>query len=474
RAYVIPANQRDFPSAIKFINALRETGITVHRATREFSVAGKSDPAGSFVIWTAQSFRPHVMDMFEPQVHPDVFPIPGGPPTPPYDNAGWTLAFQMGVEFDRVLDAFALTAAFERVTEWNLPMPAGRLAAVQGASGFVLSRQVANSYIATNRLLATGEDVRVLSDGGLYVRNRGPIRRTLDTLASSLGVVFQGTKTQPSASTPRLRSARVGLWDQYGGSMDAGWARWILEQFEFPFTRVFAQELDAGNLNAKYDALVFVSGGIPTPGPRRGGGAGGGAAAAQPIPDLPAEYQSQVGRVTPELTLPKIKEFLENGGTVITIGESATGLAAFLGLPIENHLVENGAPLPRTKFFTPGSVLSVRIDSTMALAAGLETHTDFFFDDSPVFRLAPGAAAAGVRVIAWFDSETPLRSGWSWGQRYLGNGIAALEAKVGKGKAVFFGPEILKRAQPHGTFKLLFNAIYDAGVRAPATPATTK
>ena len=57
------------------------------------------------MVLTAQSFRPHVIDMFEPQDHPDNIPFPGAPPTPPYDHAGWTLAFQMGVEFDRVLDA---------------------------------------------------------------------------------------------------------------------------------------------------------------------------------------------------------------------------------------------------------------------------------------------------------------------------------------------------------------------------------
>ncbi|MEO8000224.1 MAG: M14 metallopeptidase family protein, partial [Gemmatimonadaceae bacterium] len=107
RGYIIPSDQADFPTAIKFINSLRETGITIQRATAAFSVAGKQYPAGSFVVPTAQAFRPHVIDMFEPQVHPDVFPFPGSPPTPPYDNAGWTLAFQMGVHFDRVLDAFS-------------------------------------------------------------------------------------------------------------------------------------------------------------------------------------------------------------------------------------------------------------------------------------------------------------------------------------------------------------------------------
>jgi hypothetical protein len=90
----------------------------------------------------------------------------------------------------------------------------------------------------------------------------------------------------------------------------------------------------------------------------------------------------------------------------------------------------------------------------------MRERTDFFFDNSPVFKLRPGAAAAGVRPIASFDGPAPLRSGWAWGQQYLHGGVIAVDAKVGQGSAVLFGPEILQRAQPHGTFKLLFNAIY--------------
>jgi hypothetical protein len=84
----------------------------------------------------------------------------------------------------------------------------------------------------------------------------------------------------------------------------------------------------------------------------------------------------------------------------------------------------------------------------------------FFFDNSPVFKLKPEAGSAGVRTIAWFDSPAPLRSGWAWGQQYLDKGVVAVEAPVGKGRVVLFSPEILQRAQPHGTFKLLFNALY--------------
>ena len=98
------ADQTDFLTATKFMNTLIKTGIQMHRATAPLSVGGKTYPAGSYVVKAAQAFRPHVLDMFEPQDHPNDFQYPGGPPIPPYDNAGWTLAYQMGVKFDRVFD----------------------------------------------------------------------------------------------------------------------------------------------------------------------------------------------------------------------------------------------------------------------------------------------------------------------------------------------------------------------------------
>ncbi|MDX1390550.1 MAG: peptidase, partial [Acidobacteriota bacterium] len=106
RGYIMSADQPDFPTATKLVNALLEGGVHVHRATSDFAVGGTQHPAGSYVVKSAQAFRPHVLDMFEPQDHPNDFQYPGAPPTPPYDNAGWTLAMQMGVEYDRILEGF--------------------------------------------------------------------------------------------------------------------------------------------------------------------------------------------------------------------------------------------------------------------------------------------------------------------------------------------------------------------------------
>ena len=466
RAYILPADQRDFATATKFVHALQENGVTVHRATAAFSAGGKQYPANSYVVLTAQAFRPHVLDMFEPQDHPNDFPYPGGPPKPPYDNAGWTLAMQMGVEYDRILDG--IDGPFVKLDSMAVT-PAGTVARAPSGGGWVISAATNDAFKAANQLLASGEAVFRLTNsasaggtsypaGSFYVQASSGTQAKLDAMAKELGI-GAGAMPRPANAT-RVRPARVGLWDRYGGSMPSGWTRWILEQYGFPFKVVYPQELDAGNLNSTYDVLIFVDGAIPS-GERRGGFGFGSPDAST----VPAEFRGWLGSVSLDKTVPQLKTFLERGGTVVTIG-SSTALAYHLGLPIENQLIEHDAEgtasdLPREKYYIPGSLLEVRVDSTAPLAAGMPSRAIVMFDNSPVFRLKPAATLAGIRPVAWFDSATPLRSGWAWGQHHLEAGIAAVTAPVGQGTLHLLGPEVLFRAQPHGTFKLVFNALYE-------------
>jgi len=478
RGFVIPADQPDFATATKFVNALLKSGVTVLQAESPFEAEGKNYPLGSFVVKCDQAFRPHILAMFEPQDHPHDLLYPGGPPSAPYDSAGWTLAYQMGVVFDRILEGFP--APFKRL-RGPAPMPPGRLDGSEKPSGFLLDHRVNDGFIAVNRLLKLGEEVYWLKDavavegktfppGAVLVPASPEARSILKEAAESLGLCVTGVEAIPKGEALRLRPVRVGLWDQYGGSMASGWARWLLEQFEFPFEVVYPPALDGGNLKAKYDVLIFVGGAIPRedrppqdefrffspPDPE----------------EVPEEYRSRLGRVTVAKTAPQLREFLEGGGTILAIGTS-TSIAFHLGLPISDALLERHPDgtdhrLPKEKYYIPGSVLQAKVDIHHPLAYGLRDKTDFYFNNSPVFQLDPDAAAQGVRPVAWFDGPEPLRSGWAWGQGYLEKAVAVLEAKVGQGRLVLNGPEIIFRGQPHGTFKLLFNGISWA-LAQPAT-----
>jgi hypothetical protein len=411
------------------------------------------------VVKTAQAFRPHVLDMFEPQDHPNDIPYPGAAPIPPYDNAGWTLAYQMGVVFDRILDGFdgpfAPIIGFARITTPRVG-PA--------AAGYALSHSVNDAFAAVNRLLAHGEEVytlraplsingRVYDAGTFYIVAKPGTRPVLSRLATEKGLTFDPFQTEvaPAALKP-VRPARIALWDQYGGSIPSGWARFILEQFEFPYEVVYPQTIDAGNLIAKYDVLILPDGATFARANARGG------PRINPD-DIPAEFRDRLGALTVAKSVPQLQEFLNAGGTVLAIG-SATDLGIQLQLPIANALVDSaGRALPRNKFYVPGSILSMRVDTTLAIADGLRPVTDFYYDNAPAFRLLPAADSRGIKRVVWIDNPSPLRSGWAWGQRYLNGVTEVLQAPIGKGMLVLYGPDPYFRSQPHGTFKLLFNGI---------------
>ena len=226
---------------------------------------------------------------------------------------------------------------------------------------------------------------------------------------------------------------------------------------EFPFELVFPQELDAGNLKDKFDVLVFVGGAIPGGGGRARGGR------QTNLQKIPMEYRDRTGNITAD-TIEQLKQFMNDGGTVVTIG-SSTALGCQVGLPIADALVttQEGRerPLRSDEYYIPGSVLQVKVDNTLPIAYGIDETLDVYFNRSPVFKFTDNSDL--VQKVAWFNSDKPLRSGWAWQQQHLKDGIAIIDAAVGKGKLYMFGPEIAFRAQPHGTFKFLFNGIYLSG-----------
>ncbi len=406
--------------------------------------------------------------MFEPQDHPNDFLYPGGPPIRPYDSAGWTLAFQMGVNFDRVLDAFS--GPFQKVPYGEIQSPPKQTVASAAGAGYLLSSQVNNSFIAVNDLLKAGAEVYRLpkgvtgtvETGTFFVAAGNQAKSVLEKDAAALGVKVAVINQKP-ADAVKVSALRIGLWDTYGGSIPSGWIRWMMEQYHFPYERIYAQDIDAGNLKSKYDVIVFVTRAIPPV----GGEAADRSLFADRTPkpeEVPAEFRKMLGKITPEKSIPQLKAFLEAGGSVVTLGTS-TNLAYHLGLPVHNALTEKNSsgverPLPGTKYYIPGSVLQVQVDPAQPAGWGMADKADIDFDNSPVFKLDENAAEKGVKPLIWFATDKPLRSGWAWGQAYLKDGVTGFTATVGPGKFYAFGPEITFRGQSHGTFKLLFNQLY--------------
>jgi hypothetical protein len=470
RGYIIPSDQGDFPTAVKFINALIKTGIRVEIAKSDFNVGKKKYPAGSYIVKTNQAFRPHVVDMFEPQDHPNDFLYPGGPPVRPYDAAGWTLAYQMGVTFDRFLENF--DGPFEQIKYGELQNPKGSMDA-NATAGYILNAKTNNSFVAVNDLLKDGVDVYRLASGAadkngngagsFYVPFSAKAKSILQKESETLSLTITSAAKKPSNGMTKVSTQRIAVWDTYGGSMSSGWVRWLMEQYHFNADIIYPKNVDAGGLRDKYDVIIFVTRGIPPVGKetleeweanRR----------EPKETEIPKEYHHTMGKITAEKSVPELKKFMEAGGKVVAISTS-TNLAYHLGLPVKNALTEIASGqernLPNDKYYVPGSILQVHLDSTQSATWGMSNKTDVYFDNSSsVFNIAPEAILQGkVKPLAWFGDENPLRSGWAWGQSYLKGGVVAFEAPVGNGKLYAFGPEITFRGQAQGTFKLLFNEL---------------
>ncbi len=470
RGYILPADQRDFVTATRFVNSLLMNGVRVHRATDDFTVGGHDYPAGSYMVTAAQAFRPHVMDMFEPQNHPNDFRYPGGPPIAPYDNAGWTLALQMGVEFDRIRDGFQ--GPFVEIEWLAEPLP-GVVTGIDAPAGYVMDH-LNEAFTVVNRVLAAGGDVQWIEEdfaegeasfapGAFFIPAAGVNRAELEEWAAELGVSVHGVRAAPT-DVMALRPARVGLWDRYGGSMPSGWIRYVLEDFEFDFEVVYPPEIDAGGLNERFDVIVLPDGAL---GP---GGFGGrfGAPDDDFLASLPDSLRERVGTLSAAASVPMLEEFIGNGGAVIAIG-SSTALGTELGLPLTSYMVgDDGQPLSRDDYFTPGSIHNIRVEHGSPITHGLGERLHVLHSHSPVYAIEEGAGR--LRRLAWYDTPEPLVSGWAWGQERLQGGTSMIEADLGAGKLFLFGPKITFRAQAHGTFPLLFNGIhYGAAERRPVS-----
>ncbi|TYB97870.1 hypothetical protein FXF53_18975 [Micromonospora sp. WP24] len=443
--YVIPADQADFPTATKLVDKLRWNNVRVERATDSFVVGERTYPAGSYLVREAQPYRAAVLDLLNAQKYPDRRLYPGGPLEPPYDITGYTLSFQMGVTVDK-LDEKVRARTVD--VDWPT-VPAGVVAGAP-KHAYALDPRVNDSATAVNALLAAGDKVS-RSDGevktrtgklpaGTFLVTPGAGTDTRVTeLATRLGLSIAAVDAKPKKAT-KIAAPRVGLYDGYN-NYDEGWTRLILEQFGFGYEKLTNATVRAGDLRAKFDTIVLPD---ATYNSMRNGRAAG---------SLPAEY---TGGMT-DAGVANLKAFVEAGGTVVTLNRAAQLPIEAFDVPVRD--VTQG--VEETQYNIPGSVLNLNVDGSDPVGSGFGSNTAAFVADGPAFEVEEGAK--GVSVAATWPESNLLKSGFLLGEDVIGGKAAVVTAKVGDGQVVMIGFKPQHRAQSHGTYRLLFNAMYLGG-----------
>ena len=463
-SWIVPADQWDPGEAAALLNVLHDGGIVIERAEEAFEIDGETYGEGSHIIPGAQAFRAYAEDLLEAQDYPDRRRTPDGPPDPPYDLAGWTLPMQMGVRVDRVAEVPDVASA---AVDGPVRAPAGEVSG-GGSFGYALSHRPNAAVIAQNRLLAAGAEVawaaEGFSDGGteypagtLVVRRSDPADAAMEGIASELGLDVAGLARAPAAELLSLEPVRVGLYKSYVASMDEGWTRWLLENYEYDLTSLSDDDVRTGDLS-RLDVIV-----LPHQSTREilQGHAPG---------TMPDEFTGGIG-LEGSLALSR---FVEEGGMLVTLDGASDFAIAQFGLPLRNVT----AGLADRSFFIPGSLIRATVDTAHPLAFGMrdEVATQFVrsraFETVGLPRTREGGQEttmepppANVDVIARYAEGDILMSGWALGEEdAIGGKIAMVRVPMGAGEVVLFGFRPQFRGQPRGTYKLFLNALNGAAV----------
>jgi hypothetical protein len=472
-AFVIPAVQRDYPTMLKMLEVLKIGGVEIHQAKADFIAGGRFYNAGSFVVKMAQPYKTFAWALLEKQKYPDMRQYPGGPPVPPYDNAAWTLPLQMGVLCDKVDEAFE--AKLEKLD--TVPYP--KVPAQGKSEYFILDARVNASYAMAIALLKDNAEVwrtktkasikgHDLQAGCFIVKNSAGVKKALPALAEKFDLAVLDVDDVSSLTKAPVKFPRIGLFQSWRGNMDEGWTRYVFDDMGIPFKTLHNADIKGTkelkvDLRAGFDVIVFADENANTikgtrPGAVPGGGTGG---AESPMARMfrqgpvPPEYEGGIGQEGVDA----LKAFVEKGGILVALNGASEFAISEFGAPARNAL----SGIDRTKFFCPTSILRILVDNETPIGYGMPKEAAAMFVNSLALDTFSPSYDWDRKVVATYPEDEVLMSGWLLGEEYLARKAAVVDTKYKDGRIILIGIRCQNRAQAHGTYKFLLNALLYPG-----------
>ena len=454
--FIIPAGQRDPGAASRLVDLLRENGLEVYRAGASGAVAGEVVPAGSWVVPAAQPFRPFLLEMMEPHEYPEVRQGPGTPAVyAPYDVTAWCLPELLGVEARALPAVPDLPLTRIEGPAWTPPPPLP----AANAAAWVLTPAENDAYAAVFRLLAGRTTVIQATDSLMTPDGPLPPGAFLVTTSSAeMNAALTGLRARaigPAAGPPphhrTLHLPRVGIYQSWLAPTDEGWTRFVLDRAGLPYTVLHNGDIQGRSLTGRFDAVVL-------PDQSFAGLVDGRTRSESEAEARPAPYAGGLGASG----VTALREFVEGGGTLITLGEAAA-------LPIKEFAIpvtDAAQGLGRADFDVPGTLLRAEVDLAHPLGFGMPSEAAVFVTGGPLLRTEPPGPESGRAVVARYaGADRVVADGWAVGKGRLAGMPAVVVTTLGEGKVVLFGFRPQFRGQTEGTYRMLLNALLDAAAR---------
>jgi hypothetical protein len=347
-----------------------------------------------------------------------------------------------------------------------LSAPTARAAPPAGTAWLAFSSQANDSHRAAWAALAQGLAVtrllapltvegRSLPAGTFLVR--GP-PSALAALAAGVAEAPLALSAAPPGPTAPLRRPRVGLVETWFHHADAGWTRWLLDEYRIPFTVIRPGDLAKADL-AALDVLVFpsadrnvlVKGMYKEEGEYR-------------VVDYPPAFRKGLGKKG----LEQLVGFIERGGTVLAWGDAVGLFTDELKLKRAGEDDEETIQLPvrevsedRAKkkgLYVPGAWLKLLVRTDHPLTWGMPAEGGAF-SRGHALETTPPRPDTDRRVLARYPERDLLSSGYLEHEEVLAGSPAVVWVRKGKGQLALFAFSPQGRASTPATYKLLLNGL---------------
>ncbi len=453
-AYVIPRDQKDPQTTSKMIEMLQFGAVEVNWTDKEFKLGNTIYPANSYVIYLAQPNGKYVKDLFEEQRYPDLRKSRSETPIRPYDVAGWTLPYLMGVKFYTIEKPFELETKIlthPNYYEGSVENSNGNY--FVSASGLNVNSALINKLQKQNiPVYWNSKQIDQFQEGSVFIPMNENSKKAINELAKEFHLKIYSANVKEQSLLKELKKVRVALYQPYTANMDEGWTRLLLENYQFDFKNIYNKDFKNKKLKDLYDVIIIpdMSGDLI----KNGKPSGDNARFYRP---KPAEYEGGIEKEGVE----NLKTFVEkDGGYLITLGQACNFAIEDLGLKVTNVLKNVKAD----DFYCPGSLVRMTVNNQHPIGYGFDNEVIGYLSDNIAFSTTVPYADYDRNVIVRYPTSNILKSGFLLGEDYLYRRSAIVDVKQKKGHVILLGFKVQNRHQTFGTFKFLFNAIHNAEI----------
>ena len=466
--FVVPLQQHDQGELVALVNLLHEHGVNVSRLKSDVLWNNKMMRAGDIIVPLAQPFRSFIKEVMESQTFPLRHYMPNGEAIEPYDITSWSLPLNKGLqsyEIPVVVDEIdtkleAVPVPFTLVNEFpDHSNGYWVFSATNNESYKIAFKAIADGLIVTRTKVASSFNGKTIAAGSFIVSDAKG--KKVSELKNSLTILPEWFSGNPDTSAVKVIMPRIALVESWFQDMDAGWTRYIFDEYNIPFTIVRPGDLAKKTFELNFDVVIFadVSKSILMEGKIKAEDDD----VEYYMANLPPDFAKGMGKDG----FQKVLKFINNGGTILSWGTSTALFDGLMSIKISETESEDfrfpftnvSAKLTKAGLSCPSSLLKVKVLPGHQLSFGMQAEAGILTTAEQVFQTSVPSFDMDRRIIASYPEDHVLLSGYCRKEELLGNYAAMVWMHKGKGNLVVYGFSPQFRGSVPGIYKLLFNGL---------------